>query len=421
MRIPLIGPYVVLLRHNTRYRWLWLAQVISLTGDWFTIIATTALVTRLSASGLAISGLFVARLLPPFFLGPVVGVVADRFDRRKILIASDLLRMLVVPGFLLVRSEETLWLLYALTLLQLSISAFFEPARSALMPAIVARRDLVTANALDGTTWSSMLAIGAALGGVATALFGIETAFLIDSATFGLSAVCVSRIHIPAAAGDDSPLVRQNGFLSYIEGLRYLWHRPHTLVLTLVKGASALSFGAIDIVQVKFAESIFPIGADSSGTLGMIYTAIGIGTGLAPLLARRYSGDADARMRRTITAAFVLSVVGFLGVAWSPSLPLLLAATIVRSSGSGIAWVYSSALLQMTVPDGYRGRVFAFDLAVFTLASATSTFLGGWAFDGPGLSARQVAFACGLVAAGVLGLWLLYRRFEVLKPASGGV
>jgi len=420
MRIPLIGPYVVLLRHNSRYRWLWLAQVISLTGDWFSVIAVTSLVARLSGSGLAISGLFVARLLPPFFLGPVVGVVADRFDRRKILIASDLLRMLVVPGFLLVRNADALWLLYALTLLQLSISAFFEPARSALMPSIVARRDLVTANALDGTTWSSMLAIGAALGGLATALFGIATAFLIDAATFGLSALCVSQIHVPSPA-EPSPASRQNGFASYIEGLRYLWHRPHTLVLTLVKGASALSFGAIDIVQVKFAESIFPIGADSAGTLGLIYTAIGIGTGLAPLIARRYSGEASGPMRRTITAAFVLSVAGFLGVAWSPSLPFLLAATIVRSSGSGIAWVYSSALLQMSVPGGYRGRVFAFDLAVFTLASATSTFLGGWAFDGPGLSARQVAFACGVVATGVLGLWLLYRRIEVLKPSAGGV
>ena len=173
MRLPLIDSYVTLLRTNKQYRLLWLSQVISQTGDWFNLIASAALVAHLSGSGLAIGGLFLARLLPPFVLSPLVGVVADRFDRRKILIASDLLRTLVVLNFLFVRSEQDIWLLYALTVLQLSISAFFEPTRAALVPSLVARQDLVTANALDGTTWSTMLALGAALGGLATALFGI--------------------------------------------------------------------------------------------------------------------------------------------------------------------------------------------------------------------------------------------------------
>ena len=164
MNIPLFAPYVRLLSGNRQYRWLWFSQVISLTGDWFNLIATTTLIAQLSGSGLAISGLFVARMLPPFLLGPVVGVIADRFDRRKILIAADLLRAAVVPGFLLVRTERDLWLLYAIIIVQLSISSFFEPARSAMMPAIVSRKNLVTANALDSTTWSTMLAVGAALG-----------------------------------------------------------------------------------------------------------------------------------------------------------------------------------------------------------------------------------------------------------------
>lgn len=406
MNIPLIAPYVRLLSGNRQYRWLWFSQVISLTGDWFNLIATTTLVAKLSGSGLAISGLFVARMLPPFLLGPLVGVVADRFDRKKILITADILRALVVPGFLLVRTERDLWLLYGLILLQLSISAFFEPSRAALMPVIVSNKNLVTANALDSTTWSTMLAVGAALGGIATAVFGITAAFLIDAITFLVSAWCVAHLHPPAHATPSSP---QNGFTSYIDGLRYLWGRPRILALTLVKGMAALSFGAIDIVQVEFAEKIFPIGANSSATLGIIYTAIGIGTGLAPLLAQKFTGEKIRAMHWAITVSFILSALGFFGLAWSPTLSILLIATIIRTGGSGISWVFSSALLQMHVPNEFRGRVFAFDFAAFTLAAISSTMWAGYAFDGLGMSARGVTFVSALVSILALAVWGLYH------------
>ena len=416
MNLPLIAPYIRLLTGNRQYRWLWFSQVVSLTGDWFNLIATTTLVAQLSRSGLAISGIFLARLLPPFLLGPVVGVVADRFDRKKILIASDLLRMAVVLGFLRVRSESDLWLLYGLILLQLSISAFFEPTRSALMPAIVPRKDLVTANALDSTTWSTMLAVGAALGGLATATLGISAAFIIDALTFAASAWCVWHLHPPRE--DFSVTAGQSSFTNYVDGLRYLWHRPHTLALTLVKAAAALSFGAIDIVQVEFAEKIFPVGNNSSGTLGIIYTAIGIGTGLAPLLAQKFTGERQNAMRRGITVAFVMSAIGFFGVAWSPTLWILLLATVIRTGGSGIAWVYSSALLQMRVPSAFRGRVFAFDLAAFTLASGASTFWGGYALDRLGLAPREVAFWCGVVGIVTLTVWAAYHHFQQNATAA---
>lgn len=420
MNMPLFAPYVRLLSGNRQYRWLWFSQVISLTGDWFNLIATTTLIAKLSGSGLAISGLFVARMLPPFLLGPVVGVVADRFDRKKILIAADLLRAAVVPGFLLVRTERDLWLLYAIIIVQLSISSFFEPARSAMMPAIVSRKNLVTANALDSTTWSTMLAVGAALGGVATALLGITAAFLIDAVTFLLSAWCVWHLHSPAR--DDANIPHQNGFTSYLDGLRYLWHRPRILVLTLVKAAAALSFGAMDIVQVEFANTTFRIGADSSATLGIIYTAIGIGTGLAPLIAQKYTGENVRAMHWAITVAFALSVAGFLGMAWSPTLAILLLATVIRTGGSGVAWVFSSALLQMHVPGGFRGRVFAFDLAAFTLAAATSTTLAGYAIDQTPLSARGIALVSATVSVVTFAVWSAYHyNFQRATPADAAL
>ena len=205
-----MNEYVVLLRGNHNYRNLWLAKLISFLGDWFNLLASAALITQLTGSGTAISGLFLARFLPLFLMSPVAGVVADRFSRRQIMIASDVLRALTVLCFLFIRSADQIWLLYVLTALQFSLSAFFVPAERALLPSVVEDDDLVTANALDGFTWSTMLAIGSLLGGLATAAFGKETAFVLDALTFLLSAWFVSRINIPALTARAAGSTRQS-------------------------------------------------------------------------------------------------------------------------------------------------------------------------------------------------------------------
>ena len=408
MKIPVIDTYVDLVHHNGQFRYLWLSQIISLFGDWFNLIASAALVAGLSNSaGLAIGGLFLARLLPPFILTPFVGVVADRFNRRNILIATDVLRMFVVLGFLLVRTEEQIWLLYALTVLQLSISAFFEPTRAAILPNIVSRENLVTANALSGTTWSVMLALGAGLGGLATAFFGISAAFIIDALTFVISAWFVSRIHLVPNAGGESDLV-ESGWSAFVEGMRYLRQRPAVLVIALLKGSAALAFGGMAIVEVTFAEKIFPLGTDGSGTLGLIYFIIGLGTGFGPIIAQHFSGDNPHLMKRTILFTYALMVVGYLLVGNATTLPLFLLGTFIRTAGSGTSWVYSSALLQMLVSDKFLGRVFAFDLAMMTLASAASTLWVGWAMDSLSLTPQQVALALGIVPLVMFFAWGYY-------------
>ncbi len=420
MKMPFINTYVDLVRHNRQFRYLWLSQVISLFGDWFNLIASAALVAGLSNSaGLAIGGLFLARLLPPFILTPFVGVVADRFNRRNILIATDLLRVFVVLCFLLVRTEEQIWLLYALTVLQLSISAFFEPTRAAILPNIVSRENLVTANALSGTTWSVMLALGAGLGGLATAFFGITTAFLIDALTFIVSAWFVSRIHLAANLDSETDLA-ESGWSAFVAGVAYLRQRPAVLVIAFIKGSAALAFGGMAVVEVTFAEKIFPMGTDGSGTLGLIYFIVGLGTGLGPIIAQYFTGDNPAPMKRTILLTYALMVVGYLLVGNSTTLSLFLLGTFIRTVGSGTSWVYSSALLQMLVPDKFLGRVFAFDFAMMTLASAASTLWVGWAMDGLALTPQQVALALGIVPLIMFFAWGYYLattlgRREVLS------
>ncbi len=410
MRIPLIDSYITLVQANKNYRYLWLSQVVSLLGDWFTLIASASLVANLSGSGLAIGGLFLARLLPPFILGPLVGVVADRFDRRKILITSDLLRSLVVLNFLFIRTEQDIWLLYLLTVLQLSLSAFFEPTRAAVMPGIVARQNLVTANALDGTTWSTMLALGAALGGLVTMLLGIPAAFLIDAATFVVSAWFVSQITLPLQPESELSGEGLAGWSSFVAGLRYLWQRPPVLVLALVKASSSLAFGGNAVVEVAFAKEVFPIGADGSGALGLIYLVAGLGTGLGPLLARRITGDKHMAMQWAILFTYIAMAAGYILQGWAFSLTILLMATFIRTIGTGVNWVYSSSLLQMIVPGNYLGRVFAFDLAMMTLTSSISTLWVGWAKDNLGLGPHQLALSLAVIPVIMAIGWTVYLK-----------
>ncbi len=412
VRIPLIDLYITLVRDNRDYRYLWLSQVVSLTGDWFNLIASASLIGKLSGSGLAIGGLFLARMLPPFVFGPLAGVIADRFDRRKILILSDLLRMVVVLNFLFVQTERDIWLLYLLTVLQLSISAFFEPTRAALMPGLVPRQDLITANALDGITWSAMLALGAALGGLATALFGITAAFIIDAATFLVSAWFVGRIGAPVIRLEADGLAESSaGWNAFVAGMRYLWQRPAILVIALVKASSSLAFGGIAVVEVAFAKDVFPIGNEGAGTLGLIYLTIGLGTGLGPVVARRITGDNPPAMQWAILFSYVAMLIGYTMQGWAFSLVIFLVATFIRTLGTGISWVYASSLLQIIVPGHYLGRVFAFDLAMMTLASAISTLWVGWAKDNLGLSPQQLALSLASVPLVMVIGWIIYMTW----------
>lgn len=402
--------YLSLLRRNANYRNLWLARVVSNLGDWFNLLASAALVARLADSGTAVSFLFLVRFLPLFLMSPFAGVIADRFDRRKILIASDLLRAATVASFLLVDRPERLWLLYALTALQFVFSAVFFPAETALIPSVVTEDDLITANTLDSATWSTMLAIGAMLGGLAASYLGVNSAFLLDSSSFLLSAWFVGRLRLPPGAAAPqavSPGVRA-GLFAFVEGLRYLARQPALLVLTLVKASGALVWGAVNVVEVPLANKLFPLNGSGSLTLGLIYMATGIGTGFGPLFLRARLGDSQRAMLRAITIGFVLLAVGVFSLSLAPSLGGVLGATAVRGVGSGALWVFSTVLLQQLLPNRVRGRVFAFEFAAQTLTQSLGTLWAGYAYDALALNVQQVLAAAAALGAVVTLAWVLF-------------
>lgn len=408
--------YISLLKRNKDYRYLWLGNVVSQLGDWFNLIAAAELITELSNTGVAISYLFLARFLPLFLFSPLAGVLADRYNRRTLMVISDVLRAVVVLGFLVVGVTGQVWLFYLLTIAQFALSALFTPARSAVVAMVVDRKELVTANALDSFTWSTMLALGALLGGVVAAVFGAETAFVLDGLTFLLSAWFISRIVLHKQPAE---FESQGGWLDFVDGFRYLWARPYLLILSLIKATGSLVWGAVNVLEIGFADHIFPLTMfplaaalriEDGGTasLGIIYVVSGLGTGLGPLFMRRILGSKPPRLIMGAAIGMVLVAVGIWGLGSAPTFGLFLVGTFVRTVGSGTMWVFSAVLLQIVVPDRYRGRVFAFEFAMLTLAQSVSTLLAGVLQDSPewGIQAAALAFS-GLGTLFALG-WIAF-------------
>jgi MFS family permease len=414
---------VELLRENRDFRLLWLGQVVSQLGDWFNTIALFTLVLRLTGSGRAVGLVLVARFLPSVVLGPLSGVLADRFNRRHIMIASDVARAFVVVGFLFVRDPEHVWLVYLLTVLQLAFSAFFEPARSAALPSVVAPRDLVSANAISSVTWSAMLTLGAAIGGPVTDWFGTDAAFVIDSLTYFLSAALVWGMRLPARTPRPRArltLARALGVTDTLEGLRYVRSRPRVLAVLLVKPAWGLGGGILTLLPV-FGEKIFRLGLEAGAggaALGMsvLYAARGVGTAVGPVVMRRFYGETRAQMQRAIGLSFVVAGVFYVSFGAERSFGLALVWLAVAHMAGSVLWVFSTVLLQATVEDEFRGRVFGAELMLMTLTMAASNYATGEALDRFRISPRVVTAAIGVffVLPGLL--WLLTRRLWDKSP-----
>ena len=412
--------YWALLRDNPRYRRLWLGQAVSMAGDWFRTIALYHLVLHLTgASGLALSGVVLAQTLSLFLMSPVAGVVADRFSRKAIMITADLVRAGLALGFLLITSAGRMWLAYVLTAALMGVAAFFNPAHAATIPNITTRRELMAANALASASWAAMLAIGAALGGVVAALLGTGAAFIINAVGYLVSAWCISTVPIPMSpAPETSPTGRpRNGWQDFWHGVRYMCARPYVLRLLSVKAWSAGVGGGLLILFALFAEGLFQAGAMG---MGVLYMTRGLGATLGPLLARRLIGETPEAMLRTIGAAFCISASFHLAFAYMPTLWLAAMALFLATMAANVLWVFSSTLLQLSVPNVYQGRVFSTDFALLTIVMSVSTFVTGWSLDRSAATPRTLAAILGglLFLPGLLWLLTTLRQSSALSASS---
>ena len=370
--------YGALIRRNKNFRWLWLGQVVSMLGDWFNMIGAAALMGKLTGSDFAVGILLMLRMLGPFAVAPLAGICADRFNRKHILIVTDIVRAITVFGLLFVRDAGDIWLLYTLTALLLAVSGFFDPARNAILPDITTPQELGTANTIGAITWSAMLALGAAIGGVTAGVFGIHTAFFVDGCTFLVSAVFLLGLRLPKRLMERE----KSGAASKPKALRYLLRHPDILFIALHKTAIAFMLSAgFQVAQVKIAKDYFVIGDGGALSLGVMYCVNGIGCALGPLLARRWTGDRDGPLRMSIVFGYLLGALGVGIIAPLFNFPMVLLGELVRSMGGATVWVFSTQLLLQTAPNEIRGRVFGTELACYMLMGGIGTIIVGALLD----------------------------------------
>ncbi|MDQ3171775.1 MAG: MFS transporter [Acidobacteriota bacterium] len=390
---------------------LWFGQLVSQLGDWFNTVAVYALLYEITSSATAVAGMMVVQFLPIAIVGPMAGVIVDRLDRRKIMIGADLVRGVSVLGLLLADSQATVWIAYAAIGVSVAATGFFEPARSSAIPMVVAKSDLVPANALSTASWSAMLAIGASLGGAVTALAGRDVAFVINSLSFFLSAALIWQVRLPAREVHE----RTGGFNELREGLAYMISHPVVGSVALVKGGWSIAGGALLLLTV-FGERIFPIGGSPAAGIGVLYAARGIGAAGGALLVNQIVGREPQRLRRAIAPAYFAAGTAYATLAIAPNIWSAAATVVVAHVFGSLLWVASSVMLQLSVPDRYRGRVFAAELFAVTIMQASISFgtasLVEWAHIDPRTMALWLGGAMWLPGIA----WLL---FAPRMPAAG--
>jgi hypothetical protein len=415
----MLRAYYRLIRANRNFRLLWLAQLISEMGDWFYSLAVYSLLLELTGNRAQSVGLAVVlQVLPHSFAAPTAGVINDRLRRKSIMIGADIARFFIVLGMLAVRTPAMVWLVYPLLFLETLGAAFFEPARSAVIPNVVPASEVLRANALSSVTWSFCLAAGASLGGVVAVLFGRDTVFLLNAFSFLASAWLTARMqfHEPHAAGHPPlRLADLFNFKPVLEGVRYIRSDPRLFATVFVKAGIGL-LGANNVLLPILGERVFPVrleGVDPGrgAVLGMslLMGARGVGSLLGPLASGRWAGDRQSRLRLGILGGFLLAAAGYTVLGASASLVVAVLVVALAHAGSSTNWVFSTTLLQIYSEDRFRGRVFAADYGLCMLGISASSYLAGVALD-LGVPVRTAASVMGIVMLLPVGVWAVTLR-----------
>ncbi len=394
--------YTRLLRENRTFRILWLSQVISNAGDWFSTIAVLGLTLALTGSGLALSIVTICQMLPPFLTAPLAGVVAERYNRKRVMIVTDILRAGAALGFLLVDSADEVWMLYLFMAILSGLGPFFDVTRTASLPSIVQGKSLLAANALTSTTWAAMLTVGSALGGLVADHLGRSVAFQLNALSFVVAALFVARIAIPAAAGAGQPV----RFLSdFIEGLKYIGRDRSTRVYLPGKATWGLAGGGAVLLYAVFGGQVYRAGDTG---IAILYTARGLGTLMGAVFIKLFDTIRLDQLRTGILIGLVSYGACFILFSQAPSIWLAATCIILAAAGSMVMWVYSSLGLQLVVDEGYRGRVFAADQGLFTLAFSLSALGTGLLLDA--IAPRLVALLAGAAGILIVCAWYYFAR-----------
>lgn len=372
-----VRPYLTLLRNNRDFTRLYAAQLISFAGDWFANVALLGLVLETTNSAAAASLVIVLQMAGFAAISPAAGVLADRIDRKRLMVGADLVRIPIALLPLLSQDAATIWIAFVSLILLSAAGAFFEPASSAALPNLVEEADLSRANVLIGSAWGTMLAVGAGLGGLVAATLGRNAAFVIDAATFAASAALIVGIHRSfQLARDHTDHVggkQASAFAAIADAVRFARQSKPVASFLLSKSTFGVGTGVVLMLAV-FGRDVFQAGDVG---IGLLFAARGLGALIGPFVARSRIRLDDRGLVTGIAVSLLVAIVCYGLFPLAPS--ILLAAALVMGAhmGGGAQWTLSTLGLQRSAPDSIRGRLFSFDFALVTLAVGVSTLAAG--------------------------------------------
>ncbi|CAN5787447.1 MFS transporter [soil metagenome] len=389
---------------NSRFLRLWIGQGTSFLGDAVSMVALVILVVQITGSASAVGGALVARLLPTL-ASPLAGVLADRLDRRLVLVASDLARAALVLGLVFARDLATI---YVLVFLMGLARTLFNPTIRAAFPSVVGGGDLTRANALIGGTFSVSETAGPALGGLLVATVGVDAAFVLDSATYLISAASLSLISLPrpqreeegAGFGEDL----RSGF-AYLAGAR--------VPLAIVLGAflTVLTINTTIPAEVFLAKETFDAGNAGYGILVGLYGG-GMVLGSALMAAL---GDHVRLLPFYFFGVFV-TALALVGAGLSPSFVVALGALMVAGVANGTENVTTDTILQKRVPDAFLGRVFSVRFLSFSIGEFFAYGAGGAILDTSGARFTYLLAGAATTAAGLVIIVFLAVTSDTQPP-----
>lgn len=458
--------YRALLARNPDFRRLWTGQVVSEIGDWLNNIAVLALAIELAGparQGHAVAVYAVARHLPLFLFGPVAGVVVDRADRRRVMIAADVARAVLALGFLLAQKFSTLPLIYAVGASLFSVSAFFNAAKRATLPNLITRTDdLLAANSLSASTTAGTIAVGSALGGLIATFAGRETVFVINAATFVLSALMISWIRLPVtdfglrhadskSPGVDEGIINREpqmispeleglsrrpanstsrallksvirnphsaisrAFSDFRAGLRYVRSDGVLAGVFVVAAGWGLGNGAARALYSVFGARLGEQAAagwlarPKDFGISVLFVAMGAGGVIGAPLARRFNSAGGTSLGARMGRSLLFDGCGLFLFSLMPNLWGAAAVLVAREMNYAVWWTAQQTIMMRRTDNAFAGRVFATHETVTTLAMVCAIYAAGAAADTHGI--RVVAAVGGAIIALSGATWFALRR-----------
>ena len=371
--------YFSFIKKNSKFRRFWFASVISWIGEWFNTIALFFLILEFSGSEFLLGVLFSVRMALFAISQPIIGVMADRINRKKLMVFSNIFQVGLALTFLLVDGEEDMWWLISISGMMMLLHGFYVTAERAALPNIVDEEDLLTANAISSASWSASLCIGAMLGGIVVSNWGTDLAFILDSLTFVIGTIILLPMKIPQTVDEN---LKGPIFSTAFQNIKTGWQRisddPRLLRLVFAKSSWNLAGAGLAGVFLVLAGGDIK-GYGAAFGFGLFFFARGIGTGIGPLVARTLFKD---QTKWPSLIGILVSLSGifyfFVGLSLEMALPITIILIILAHAASGANWVLSTVLTQMWVEDEVRGRVFSMDMLILGASATFSTSIAGF-------------------------------------------